>query len=55
MESGDHVKIIGRDGFYLFLNEVQGTATLQAAGTKGSSEPALAIPINQIVSLEPTR
>jgi hypothetical protein len=29
MKQGDFVKIIGRDGFYLFLKEVQGIATLR--------------------------
>ena len=54
MKQGDHVKVIGRDGFYVFLKEIQGTATLQVGGAKSPDEPCLAIPINQIVSLEKT-
>src|SRR6202049_4352189 len=34
MKQGDHVKVIGRDGVYVFLKEVQGTATLRAGGAK---------------------
>jgi hypothetical protein len=52
MKQGDHVKIIGRDGFYLFLKEVQGTATLRVGGAKSPDTPTLAIAINQVVSLE---
>lgn len=55
MKPGDHVKIIGRDGFYVFLKEVQGTATLRLGTAKSPDEPTVAIPINQIVSLEHTR
>jgi hypothetical protein len=54
MKAGDHVKIIGRDGFYVFLKEAQGTATLRLATAKSPDEPTLAIPITQVVSLEPT-
>lgn len=57
MTHGDHVRIIGRDGLYVFLKEVQGTATLQLVGRKSiagrkSLDEALAIPIEHIVSLE---
>jgi len=55
MKPGDHVKIMGRDGFYVFLKEAQGTATLQAGGAKGSDEPTLAVPTNRVVSLEKTK
>jgi hypothetical protein len=55
MKPGDHVKVIGRDGFYVFLKEVQGTATLRLGTAKSPDEPTVAIPINQIVSLEHTR
>jgi hypothetical protein len=55
MKPGDHVKIIGRDGFYVFLKEVQGTATLRAGTAKSPDEPTLAIPIHQVVSLEHTK
>jgi hypothetical protein len=55
MQPGDHVKIIGRDGFYVFLKEVQGTATLRLGSARSLDEPTLAIPINQVVSLEPTK
>jgi hypothetical protein len=52
MKQGDHVKVIGRDGFYVFLKEVQGTATLRVGGAKSPDTPTLAIAINQVVSLE---
>ena len=54
MKQGDHVKVIGRDGFYVFLKEVQGTATLGAGGAN-PDKPTLAIPIDMVVSLEKTR
>jgi hypothetical protein len=49
MKQGDHVKVMGRDGFYVFLKEAQGTATLRAGGADKS---ILAIPINHVISLE---
>jgi len=52
MTQGDHVKVIGRDGFYVFLKEVQGTATLRVGGAKSPDTPTLAIAINRVVSLE---
>lgn len=57
MTHGDHVRIIGRDGLYVFLKEVQGTATLRVASRKSavgkkSLDEALAIPIGHVVSLE---
>jgi len=55
MKPGDHVKIIGRDGFYVFLKEAQGTATLRLGSAKSPDEPTLAILIHQVVSLEPTK
>ncbi len=55
MIQGDHVKVIGRDGFYVFLKEVQGTATLRVGGAKSTDKPCLAIPISQVVSLEKTK
>jgi hypothetical protein len=55
MEPGDHVKIIGRDGFYVFLKEAQGTATVRLGGARSLDEPTLAIPIDQVVSLELTK
>jgi hypothetical protein len=55
MKPGDHVKIIGRDGFYVFLKEAQGTATLRLGSAKSADGPTLAIPIHQVVSLEPTK
>jgi hypothetical protein len=54
LKQGDHVKVIGRDGFYVFLKEVQGTATLRAGGAKSPDESTLAIPTNQVISLEKT-
>jgi hypothetical protein len=53
MKHGDHVKIIGRDGVYVFLKEVQGMATLRRGG-KSLNEPTLAIPIDDVSSLEQT-
>lgn len=55
MKPGDHVKIIGRDGFYVFLKEVQGTATVRLGSAKSPDEPILAIPIHQVISLEQTK
>ena len=55
MKPGDHVKIIGRDGFYIFLKEAQGTATLRPGSAKSSDKPTLAVPIKQVVSLEHTK
>lgn len=52
MQQGDHVKVIGRDGFYVFVKEDQGTATLREGGTSRPGETLLAIPLNRIVSLE---
>ena len=52
MKRGDHVKIIGRDGFYVFLKEIQGTATVQAGSAANRSEAILDIPVNLVVSLE---
>jgi hypothetical protein len=54
MKPGDHVKVMGRDGFYVFLKEVQGTATLRVGGANGPDAPTLAIAINRVVSLETT-
>ena len=54
MKQGDHVKVMGRDGFYVFLKEVQGMATLRVGGAKSPDTPTLAIAINQVVSLETT-
>jgi hypothetical protein len=52
MTHGDHVRILGKDGLYVFLEEIQGTATLRFGGRKSLDEPTLAIPMNRIVSLE---
>jgi hypothetical protein len=54
MKQGDFVKVIGRDGFYVFLNEVLGTATLRVGGAKSPDTPTLTIPINRVMSLEKT-
>jgi len=55
VKQGDHIKVIGRDGFYVFLKEVQGTATLRVGGAKSPDTPTLTIAINQVVSLETTK
>jgi hypothetical protein len=47
MKQEDQVKVIGRDGLYVLLKEVQGTATLRAGGAKHPDRSTLAIPINQ--------
>ena len=52
MKQGDHVKVIGRDGFYIFIKEVQGTASLRSGIAPGSSETTLDIPVSRIISLE---
>jgi hypothetical protein len=52
MTHGDHVRVIGKDGLYVFLEEVHGTATLRVGGRRKPNEPTLAIPMNRIVSLE---
>jgi hypothetical protein len=55
IKQGDHVKIMGSDGFYVFLKESQGTATLRAGGAKSPDTSTLAIPLNRLVSLEQNR
>jgi hypothetical protein len=54
IKQGDYVKIIGKDGFYVFLKEFQGTATLRAGGAKSPDKSTLAIPLNRLISLEQT-
>jgi hypothetical protein len=54
LNQGDYVKVIGRDGFYVFVKEVQGTATLRVGGAN-PDKPTLAIPIDKVVSLEKTK
>ena len=53
MKQGDHVKVIGKDGFYVFLREMEGTAILRAGGMKNVNKPALDVPMARVVSLEP--
>ncbi len=52
MKQGDHVKVIGRDGFYIFLKEDHGTATLRAGGAQVPGEITLSIAADRVVSLE---
>jgi hypothetical protein len=52
MKQGDHVKIMGIAGFYVFLKEVQGTATLRVGSANGPDQPTIAIAIDRVVSLE---
>jgi hypothetical protein len=54
MKQGDHLKTIGRDGFYVFPKEAQGTATLRVGGATSPDTPTLANAMNQVVSLETT-
>jgi hypothetical protein len=51
MEHGDHVKVIGRDGVYVFLKDVQGVATLRRGG-KNLDEATIPVPIDTVISLE---
>jgi hypothetical protein len=51
MKHGDHVRVIGRDGIYVFLKDVQGVATLRRGG-KRPDEPTIPIPIGNVISLE---
>lgn len=55
LEKGDYVKVMGKDGFYVFLAEVQGRAILRAGGTTNVEQPTFDAPINQVVSLENRR
>jgi hypothetical protein len=43
MKQGDFVKVLGRDGFYLFLKEVQGTATLREGSAKSPGAPTFTV------------
>jgi hypothetical protein len=52
MKQGDHVKVMGIDGFYVFLNEVQGMGTLRVCSTNDPDKPTIAIAIDRVVSLE---
>jgi hypothetical protein len=52
MKHGDHVRIMGSDGLYVFLKEVQGMAALRVSGRKRPEDTTLDIPIDQVVSLE---
>src|ERR1700677_4587507 len=48
LEKGDHVKVMGKDEFYVFLAEFQGRATLRAGGAKNLEYPTFDVPINQV-------
>jgi hypothetical protein len=52
MKQGDHVKIIGKDGFYVYVREVAGMATVRAGGKNNLDKPCLDIPLSQVISLE---
>jgi hypothetical protein len=54
MKPGDYVKIIGRDGFYMFLKEAQGMATLREGGVNNLGKPRLAVPMTAVITLEKT-
>jgi hypothetical protein len=54
MEQGDYVKVTGIDGFYVFLKEVQGMATLRVCSTNDPDKPTIAIAIDRVVSLKTT-
>jgi hypothetical protein len=51
MEHGDHVKVLGRDGVYVFLKGDQGVATLRRGG-KSPDAPTIPVPIGNVISLE---
>jgi len=52
MKPGDYVKVMGRDGFYVFLKSVQGMATLRVGGAKSLETLTLVVPIDRVISLE---
>ena len=52
LEKGDRVKVMGKDGFYVFLAEVQGNAILRVGGTKSTEHLTIDVPMNQVVSLK---
>jgi hypothetical protein len=54
IKQGDYVKIMGRDGFYVFLKEFQGTATLRAGGANSLDTSTLAIPLNRVRWVSPS-
>jgi hypothetical protein len=54
MKQGDFVKVMGKDGFYLFLKEVQGAATLREGSAKSAGAPTFTVPMGRVVSLEKT-
>jgi hypothetical protein len=43
---------MGKDGFYVFLAEFQGRATLRADDGKSPEHPTFDVPIDQVMSLE---
>jgi hypothetical protein len=51
MEHGDHVKVLGRDGVYVFLKDTQGVATLRRGG-KNPGAPTIPVAISDVISLE---
>jgi membrane-bound lytic murein transglycosylase len=55
MKQGDHVKVMGIDGFYVFVKEVQGTATLRVGSANVPDKPTIAIATDRVVSLEKTK
>jgi hypothetical protein len=44
--------VMGKDGFYVFLAEAQGRATLRVGGRESIEHPTLDVPMNQVMSLE---
>jgi hypothetical protein len=51
MKQGDYVKVTGMDGFYVFLKEIHGMATLRVCSTNDSDRPTITIAIDRVVSL----
>jgi hypothetical protein len=52
VEKGDHVKIMGKDGFYVFVAEIQGRAILRVSSATSLKAPTFDVPINRVISLE---
>ena len=52
LEKGDYVKVMGKDGFYIFMAEVQGKAILRVGGAESTEHLTIDVPMNKVVSLE---
>ena len=43
---------MGKDGFYIFVAEVQGKAILRVGGAESTEHLTIDVPVNLVVSLE---